>query len=170
MKLISMTEFVLNEKQKFSELGKGNYDNSSLAKSYDIVIRYAEFLRQPLTLGMFVPVNEEGKVLHEITEPNKSDYWSDDDTVFSAELYRNNLDELKKYNNAKEKVLFDGFSLIKSDIETLNHTTFIENEKGEQVGHNKSWEDEWNLYGVSVEDLIGFDLELTPSALKQIQL
>ena len=42
MKLISMTDFVLYKKESHTQ-----------------IMKYAKFLKQPLTLGMFVPCDEE---------------------------------------------------------------------------------------------------------------
>lgn len=171
MKLTSMTKFVLQEKEKFSKLGKENYDNTCLVKSYDIVFKYAEFMCQRLELGMFVPCDEEGNVLKEITEPNKSDYWSDNDTVFSAELYRNNLEEFKKYKKAKEKVLFEGFSLG----EYSNGTQYIRQLSKYVIINEIIYDDHQDHAPRTTQDTVESILEymnpeLTPYALKQIGL
>lgn len=168
MKLISMTDFVLAHKHKNgfkSELERLEY-------YYFIYKNYATFLKQPLTLGMFVPCDENGNVLH---EPKAEDYFNT--KVPTNELTKEDADGLNRhyadllmFEEAKEKVLFEDFIIVKSDVETLNHTTFMQNSKGEQFGYNKSWEESWNLYGVIIEDLIGFEIELTESALKQIGL
>ena len=59
MKLISMTDFVLEIKNSTPEVknfsgfsGVINYEK----ESYQKILNYAEFLKQPLTLGMFVRV------------------------------------------------------------------------------------------------------------------
>ena len=57
-------------------------------------VNYADFLRQPLTLGMFVPVDEEGNVF-------KNPHARDEDAGTEKE-------ELQiEFNNALEKVLFE---------------------------------------------------------------
>ncbi|SHF17521.1 hypothetical protein [Chryseobacterium vrystaatense] len=154
MILQPMTDFVLEQNKKYKNLTR-----CIRIKESELYVNYANFLKQPLMLGQFVPVDEEGNVL---TQPHLGMFHDN-----RAPLQDLNFAKIE-YEKAKEKVLFEGFDLIKSDIETLNHTTFIENVNGEQVGYNKSWENEWNLYGIVIEDLVGFNIELTESALKQI--
>lgn len=149
MKLMSMIEFVFFV-QTYSE--EPLTDLQILNK----ITSYAEFLKQPLTLGIFVPVDEKGNVLKEELKYS-----------FATEESNAGIRH-KNYREAQNKVLFEGFNIVKSDIETLNHTIFVENKKGEQVGYNKSWEDNWNFYGITIENLVGFELELSESALKQI--
>ena len=89
MKLISMTSFVLEiEKQPYVEGTK-----------YKDLVNYAKFLKQPLKLEMFVPCDEDGDILeepeyYEQRLPNMM-------TEYNDEIYR--------YEQAKEKVLFEGF-------------------------------------------------------------
>ncbi len=83
MKLISMTEFVLQNAAKCS------YKEYS-----ETVIRYARFLRQPLTLGMFVPVDEEGNVI-------------DPESRHPALEKALNIKLDEEYKKAKEKLLFE---------------------------------------------------------------
>lgn len=149
MKLISMTDFVL-EKSKISQ----EKAISEIMENFSLINNYASFLKQHLTLGMFVPCDENGNVLEH----------------FPIHRFADDPEKYSKYKKAKEKVLFKDFRFVKSDVETLNHTTFIQNYKGEQVGYNKSWEESWNLYGTIIEDLIGFEIEFTESAIKQIGL
>jgi len=82
MKLISMTDFVL-DKQRFKE-----DSDTAIFK----VTNYAKFLKQPLELWMFVPCDENGNVLE---KPNAG--------MFGYDHVYNN------YNKAKDRVLFEGF-------------------------------------------------------------
>ena len=71
------------------------------------VVDYANFLKQPLTLGMFIPCDKEGNVLE---EPDcKEDYYRD-----ANGLAYNYFEDRKKWLEAKERVLFEGFEIIKS--------------------------------------------------------
>jgi len=77
MKLISMTDFVLDLQETESRV-KGTLDS---------VIKYANFLKQPLKLEMFVPsINNE---------------------PFNYSKHGNK----KEFEQAKEKVLFEGFEV-----------------------------------------------------------
>jgi hypothetical protein len=83
MKLISMTDYVL-EQEKYLDITN--------RQKLEHIINYANFLKQPLELWMFVPCDLEGNVLIEPIEQNPI-YWS------------------KEYQQAKERVLFEGFDL-----------------------------------------------------------
>src|SRR5690606_1777432 len=101
MKLISMTDFVLLiSKQTTNE---GNL----LVRNFNKIKNYANFLKQPLKLEMFVPCDEDGSILeHPIYTTNHSD-----------ECYCKGCEEETKrcsdlqdqYQKAKEKVFFEGF-------------------------------------------------------------
>ena len=87
-----MTDFVLQQ---------GNPSNTD-SQFADKIMSYAHFLKQPLTIGMFVPCDEDGNVLEE-------------------------CDKIKEYRKAKEKVLFEG--LEKFFFELKEHDVFVVNEK-----------------------------------------
>lgn len=88
MKLISMTDFVLQEKTGGQQV---NSITSQLYYELRIIKKYADFLKQPLKLEMFVPCDEKGNVLK---EPSLVPSY-----------------ELEIYRKAKEKVLFEGIDL-----------------------------------------------------------
>ena len=75
MKLISMTDFVIRLNQNknyvdddgnmpFYNTAINHYQNSNRSEDYRCIIRYANFLKQPLKLEMFVSDDKE-KVLFE---------------------------------------------------------------------------------------------------------
>ena len=97
MKLISMTDFVLLE---------GNPSNTD-SQFADKVMAYANFLKQPLTLGMFIPCDENNDPLIEPKEEN----YSKENNLFAYDLF--------EYKKAKEKVLFNGFEIQKQGGEYL---------------------------------------------------
>lgn len=128
MKLLSMIDFVLeNAKQPYVEGTK-----------YKDLVNYAKFLKQNLNLGMFVPCDEDEDILEEPKDyeqrlPNMM-------TEYNDEVYR--------YKQAKEKVLF----VFKPhfDISVIKHHI---------------------SQGRNIEYLANFgELELTESAIKQIGL
>ena len=94
MKLMSMTDFVLRETNS----------PTTLAESFQRCVTYANFLKQPLKLEMFVSVDEVGNLLEEPLQEHYTD----------CTEYQNAKDwlyNLEKYKQAKEKVLFKGFDL-----------------------------------------------------------
>ena len=90
--LIPMTDFVNNV---------GNMENyPSHENALSWIYNYATFLKQPLKLEMFVPCDDEGNILEEPEDyeqrlPNMM-------TEYNDEIYR--------YEQAKEKVLFENLS------------------------------------------------------------
>ena len=78
--LVSMVDFVLNSK---SEL---HY--------FKVTQNYANFLKQPLELWMFVPCDEDGNVLEVVP------YYSD------------GVEKVNEYKKAKERCLFEGFKSV----------------------------------------------------------
>lgn len=139
--LISTTEFVklINNKYK-----SGRLQDHIIA--YHIIERYANFISQKPTLGMFVPVDEEGNILDEpvFTEEDK-------DYPHEVEWYK------EYYKQAQSKVLFKGW-------EYKNNTLWYNNK---HVIPMYDFEDYYTLerlqYGKGI-------LELTEEALKQIGL
>lgn len=141
MKLISMTDFVLEQNKTFTK-GKPLYETKwdlEFEKFSKLLIRYAQFLKQPLTLGMFVPTDEKGNIV----EYKKM-------TVDGCPIW----DGGSQWQKAKQKVLFKGFYV---EFNTV---------KSPQGGHL----DVGNLQNKTIETIIGAELELTESAIKQIGL
>lgn len=102
-KLISMTDFVLEQQKEHLSLRDFNIKN------------YAKFLKQPLELWMFVPCDEDGNVLELPTKENSL----------------NTIDHESKmmdYREAKERCLFEGFSYDGFKyVERLNYCINIKN-------------------------------------------
>lgn len=124
MKLISMTDFVLEQKEKLK-----NSEQGFNIEKYGFIINvcnYAKFLKQPLEQFMFVPCDENGNVLE---KPNAG--------MFGYDHVYNN------YNKAKERVLFEGFEYDnKMEYWHNKHISF-----DEEFCENKTIEDliQYNL-------------------------
>lgn len=86
MKLISMTDFVIQEWEK--DLYTDDFTK--------IVKNYADFLKQPLKLEMFIPCDDNGNVLEDI---------------IGNGMIHNYSEKVKQYQQAKDKVLFKGFDI-----------------------------------------------------------
>ena len=67
-----------------------------------LIIDYSAFITQPLTKGMFVPCDEDGEVLE---KPEHLELWMAAGCLETMPC--NN--ECKQYQQAQEKVLFDGW-------------------------------------------------------------
>ena len=85
MKLITMTDFVLEQRKTY----EGDFKDLA-----DLYFRYANFLKQPLELWMFVSCDEDCDILEEPIE-----------TIGGVEMY------VKRYQQAKERCLFEGLDL-----------------------------------------------------------
>lgn len=133
--LISMTNFILSDKVKSA---------LEYEESYKMIRSYANFLKQPLKLEMFVPCDEDGDILHEPEDyeqrlPNMM-------TEYNDEIYR--------YKQAKEKVLFEGFEIFKGTIYMCSVPILKVKD----------------LYQTTIECLIHYEPILTENAVKQIGL
>ena len=137
-------------------------------KQRDSIVKYANFLKQPLKLEMFVPCDEDVNVLE---EPKIEEEYVDEHTTQIFAQYQYDLDK------AKEKVLFEEFNLNQKDFSKLEsifcltkecfQITFFTKEKGcfiDNLKTNKTYEIK------TIEDLIEYDLQLTENAVKQIGL
>ena len=134
MKLISMTVFVLEQSKRIM-----NVEITHL-ESHNQIVNYANFLKQPLKLEMFVPCDDNGNVLEDI---------------IGHGMIHNYSEKLKQYEQAKDKVLFDGFDIYSNgDL----HNAFVTFESS-------------RLEIMNVENLITdfqYSFYLTPNAIKRI--
>jgi len=141
MKLISMTDFVLEQAKE-----NGIDSHETALNSYN----YANFLKQPLELWMFVPCDEDGNVL---AEPPKN-------------VDINNVDWQIEYQQAKERCLFEGVEL---DFKT-SHIICLSN----KVHNIRFYKNGWMTIDAkdidTIEDLIKYNLQLTQTSQKQIEL
>lgn len=134
MKLISMTDFVLEQRKLLNK-----YINHDKGILFERCASYANFLKQPLELWMFVPYDENGNILD---IPNHLNY---------------DLDYIKKYKKEKERCLFD-------DFEVSENTDGEKVVLGDYTCLKIS-----DLENGCVEDLTKYvHIKLTPTAQKQI--
>lgn len=146
-----MTDFVL-EQAKFKN---DTYELSHL------LINYANFLKRPLTRGMFVPCDLEGNILE---EPKQYKEWIELQKKRGG--YSLNLD-CKIFQEAKDRVLFEGFEL--KDLKLDSRNKCISKDNIIHVFWENSTSKEWTLSkGISIiEDLVIFNLQLTKTANHQ---
>lgn len=135
MKLISMTDYVLEQKDKVlnSELGI-------------IAYNYAQFLKQPLELWMFVPCDENGNVLEE-PKGEKCCGGAVDHCGCNGFLQYDE-ESIYCYQQAKERVLFEATSEF--NIESIKY----------HISHGKTIESIVNPYDL---------LYLTQTAQNQLK-
>lgn len=143
MKLISMVDFVLTR-----DMARSNSENALCE-----IENYANFLKQPLTLGMFVPCDEEGNFLELIEYENWEGYNED------YNLY------IIEYEKAIERVLFKDFCKNLFNDVRYNYSGKIKWVSSDEYKIHFDFYD-------NVEKLFldGYELELNENALKQIGL
>ena len=147
--LVPMTSFVLQR------------DITDI-KQRDSIVKYANFLKQPLKLEMFVPLDDKGRICHEVI--------IDDEDDLNSERFKKYYEtENKEFENACLKMLFEpNFKVEYSDGDTLIwlDTTLV-------IGQLQEKQDKFILSrfrnGETIEDLIGFvKLKLSQTALNAI--
>lgn len=147
-KLVSMVDFVL-EQVKLLKTEKNN-----ILQFRNNITDYANFLKQPLTLSMFIPTDENGDVL-------KEPCLSCSDNC--------NFDKCLEYQQAKQRVLFEGFELVKDKYkDTLREIVYLPNTH-KQVWRKLTYHNGkveiffFNYYNdfKTIEDLIPYNLTLT---------
>jgi len=151
MNLKSMTDFVLEQEQNYANVTRCVKKNPFL-----LIVDYAKFMKQTLTLGMFVPCDENGIVL---SEPER---WSDYLKAPESFDGNNEWGELYQYEIAKEKVLFDGFVIAYIGGNIVS----VVNKLDANIAFSK--ETLKSAINKNIEWLVDYQLPLTESALKQI--
>lgn len=158
-KLIPMTDFVLEQSNNFD----------GFIECFERCERYASFLKQPLALWMFIPVDENNVLLEEPVAPKN--FWESDEQ--DAQLWAQHQYDSDKYNEAKERVLFEGFHIVdfeEHQVETLKHTYFLQWDDIE-IASKKEWEDNWDFEYPTIESLSlnnNLEITLTATAIKSI--
>lgn len=157
LKLVPMIDFVI---EYYSHEGYADLHTLNLMNNY------AKFLRMPLSLDMFVPVDRSGNVLK---EPKNFESWKSlaHNQVIDEDADYAEQNEYKIYQKAKGKCLFgdfhvayNGFSVIRI-VAFYNHSVELSFNKTEKI---------FQGFG-NVESLIRFDeIFLTKTALKKIGL
>jgi len=105
-----------------------------------MIYNYCTFLKQPLTLGMFVPCDLDGNVFE---KPNQYRIYVAQD-YYSFKGGEIEWEKCKQYQQAKERVLFDGFTKV---------FQYVTNGKTEIMLNA--------MKGLTIEDLIKYNLTLS---------
>lgn len=151
-KLIPMTDFVLEQREHQNKI-----DSNVLT----VIYNYANFIKQPNELWMFVPCDKDGNILEDCAVTNED------------EQYYHFL-----YEQAKERCLFEGFEVIEDKYyHTKREIIYLPNTQiqvwRKLTYHNGEVEtfffDYYNEFK-TVEDLLKYNLQLTQTAINQIGL
>ncbi|WP_407501480.1 hypothetical protein [Elizabethkingia anophelis] len=99
-KLIPMTDFVLSI--------LNNTSPNNFVKGVENIRAYAQFLKQPLALWMFIACDENNMPLEKPVAPKN--FWESDEQ--DAQLWAQYQYDIDMYEKAKSRVLFEGFKLL----------------------------------------------------------
>lgn len=154
MKLIPTEHFILElDRQLTPQLVQdtGKLPSKQKAEYFQRSCKYAKFISQVRHLRMFIFSDEAGNVL---VEPDRTDF-------LTNKFYKQ---ELQQYQAAKERVLFEGWSLKDSE-----HIT-----NGDHVIDIVSWTFYPNGLGSgfkfeTLSDISKYGLELTKTAKSKIE-
>ena len=168
MKLVKMTDFVL---QIEAEVEKEDYQVvawQTKIHGYSRINKYARFLKKPLTLGMFIPCDDDGNVL------NKPKFFYTEENIkklkdVEIEIALSKNKEVENYKEAKSKVLFKGFE-YKKELDN-NYTIFIDNNYSDYkflisfclIQKKIKFINSIELNIKTIEDLIPYSLDLSVS-------
>lgn len=123
-------------------------------------VKYMKFLKQPLTLGIFVPCDEKGKPMK---HPDEIEDTVNDSMTGAIQVKNYKLD----YQEAKERVLFEGF-----EVGGIYHNSVHFKSRGiARIFYTK--DNYYHNYGrkhTEIEDLLNQNITLTKTAQKQIGL
>ena len=160
MKLISMTDFVLNPpKTGCFEVQSIMHQNSNLLRRFR---NYANFLKQPLTLGMFVPCDEEGNVFNDFDDDLLEMVNEKGSSVFADDM----IELAKQYQAAQSRVLFEGLDLKRENGFNCLYWLFA---KINIIGSEFVAKKEGNeMILRTIEDLAGLEITISPNAQKMI--
>lgn len=159
MELISMTDFVLEQNEKLRKDIHDNYNKLLIPQCCDRIFNYANFLKKPLKLSYFIACDENDVPLE---EPKR---WKD--YLDFPESFDGNKEwyELYAYQEAKQRVLFEGFEISFEDGVIL---PFL----GKYPIGFFDIDNEWVLSDQfkTIEDLVNLKPKLTETAKKEIGL
>lgn len=170
-----MTDFVLEESinKPVAKNFSGFVDIANNKKqSYDNILAYANFLKQPLELWMFVPCGLEGNVLE---EPKDDSYLGGRGETDVLKLLRFEH-ETDQYQQAKKRCLFEGFEIVKDKYKSCQREFIYLPNTETQIWRKITYHTgliEYFFFDYyeqfrTIENLVKYNLELTPTALKQI--
>ena len=143
MKLISMTDFVLESNKKIAQ-------SHSRVDCGNLIFNYAKFLKQPLELWMFVPCMDN-EVFNYSKHGNKEQYQQAKERCLFEGF------ELKTYNT-------DEYDNIESVVKYNNCYVGIKYKNENSIRLNDISKQE------TIEHLIPNELTLTKNAIKQLGL
>lgn len=155
-KLISTTDFVLEQNKIGVEIQSLTHQQSDRSRRFYLVSKYAKFLKQPLTLEKFVPCDDEGNVLE---EPIISEYLLD--SPGGIPIKSKNTPEAYYYRKAKERVLFKGFYSVDENTVSNGEINIIFGRLTSLIVLGNNGYGRISKKQMLIEDLVDYNLTIT---------
>ncbi|MCP4984867.1 MAG: hypothetical protein GY928_02020 [Colwellia sp.] len=138
--LIPMVDYII-------ETDKGlNNELEPILTSWNDVVEYAKFLKQPLKLEMFIPCDDDGNLLEK------------DQCKCQNHVKAVNCNCFNKYHQALDKVLFKGFVLDDDEFRRDGWLCVSDYNRNRITFSSRSLKAEWGQK--TIEDLVGLGIEL----------
>lgn len=175
-KLIGCADYVLQRDKIWNESTESSINSAflKLGVIYTKIVKYSNFLKQPITLGMFVPCSLDGVVL---IEPKEEMFEVSANEKCSGWKYLVNENGITRY--------YDAVSFEKAKLEfqeALSRVIFDKvefNKLGDTweivvdslcVGRYYSIDNIVEMYFETIEDITPYPLTLTPNVFKLFNL
>lgn len=148
--LISLSDFLSN-----------NIETGCLVSAMKRLTKYADFLKQPLTLGMFVPCKLVDNIWVRIKEPKEYQEWLEIQKQGGYSLCHNS----NEYHKALDRILFKGIEFADVQPSTTYNYYHI---KGIKIFEANN---QYNFFPTNgfrtIEDLVKYNLKLTNNVLSE---
>lgn len=135
-------------------------------RKFQIHRKRVEFGKQILEKWMFVPCDEYGNVL---TKSTMSENTCEDDCNHKNCVLE--MNECIKYQQAKERCLLEGFSITKNDSRHIRikkgEVSMIFFIESNSISFYDMFCESHDVF--TIEDLVKYNLQLTPTAQKQLE-
>lgn len=155
MKLQSLRSYTIDRRQFIT------YNNITESELLAQLFLYAVFLGLRPEIWMFLPCKLVNGVWEVLEKPNIVNNLHGSFFKMQTDFHKE-----KEFLEAQEKVLFSGFTLQRKAFEDFD---YVRNDKGfvfKKYCTMKHWT--INTKTKTVEDLIKYEVKLTPTALKQL--
>jgi len=155
-RLISMVDYVIHTYDQTED------SLDSEQKMFD----YANFLKQPLSIEMFVPCDLDGNVLKE------PEWWYRYCNGASPFMNWDEIRPCQEFKQAKERCLFEGFewNIAQFCDEPMIEITDKNDNYLVYDVEDKNFQDGEEVFFLTIEDLVKYKPKLTDTALKIINL
>lgn len=142
--LIPLSEFVSKiDEICHIEVHEMSHDHEG--RQLELIIKYNNFLLQPLNIGMFVPADEDGNIINDPCKHNR----------YCADFCQGSCNQ--EYHEAKSRVLFEDWNYS----EESGSIWF-------KLAKSEWFIDVDDMEKSNIEELLGDEISLTEQALKQI--